>query len=182
MTYRIVPRTEIGLPETVTSSSGKPRPALHLEPMIIFHYTGVSSRDYDTADVAAEVRRIQQVFSATKPFEYNYVIGQAYDDNIYEFAGTYQAAHSAGENSTSFGVLFLNSTREPLTCVQTSKYRWLRDVLIWTQHLAVNPEQLGHRDAPGAATACPGRLIWNARDDLAKPWEGSYSDGFPCEA
>ena len=62
--YRIVPRTEIGLPAVVRSSNGRPRPPLHLEPTITIHYTGVSSRDYAQADVAAEVRRIQEVFSS----------------------------------------------------------------------------------------------------------------------
>ena len=168
--YRIVPRTEIGLPAVVRSSNGRPRPPLHLEPTITIHYTGVSSRDYAQADVAAEVRRIQEVFSSTKPFEYNYVIGQTNDDLIYEFAGNYQAAHSAGENSSSFGVLFLNAVREPFNCVQINKYRWLRDVLIWTQNLTPNPDQLPHKKMPGANTACPGTLGMRAMPELVKPF------------
>jgi hypothetical protein len=168
--YRIVPRTEIGLPAVVRSSNGTPRPPLDHEPIITVHYTGVSSRGYTGADVAAEVRRIQRVFGSTKPFEYNYVIGQANDDAIYEFAGTYQAAHSAGENHQSFGVLFLNAVGEPFNCVQINKFRWLRDVLIWVGELAVNPQQLPHNEMHNARTACPGVMGRRAMPELRKPF------------
>lgn len=170
--YRIVPRTAIGLPAVVRSANGTPRPALHMEPIITVHYTGVSSRGYTTADVAAEVRRIQSVFSKTKPFEYNYVIGQTNDDAIYEFAGTYAAAHSAGENNDSFGVLFLNAVNEPFNCVQINKFRWLRDVLIYVGELAPNPQQLPHDAMHGARTACPGVLGRRAMPELRKPFHG----------
>lgn len=170
MTFRIVPRTEIGLPETVTNANGTPRPPLFNERWVTFHYTGVSSRGYATADVAAEVLRIQQVFSATKPFEYNYVIGQTDDESIYEFAGTFQAAHSAGENADSFGILFLNAVGEPLTATQIAKAQWLRDVLIFVGSLQVNPDQRPHRWMPDAATACPGDIIMESLPELVKPY------------
>ena len=166
MTYQIIPRTVIGLPSVVTSANGIPCPPLHNEPTITLHYTGVSSRDYATADVKAEVLRIQQVFGATKPFEYNYVIGQRNDDAVYEFAGTYQAAHSAGENSTSFGILFLNSVREPLNCVQIHKYQWIRDVLKYVGALQLNAQELPHNNMPGAKTLCPGTLVRRALPQL----------------
>ena len=116
--YRIVPRTEIGLPAVVRSSNGRPRPPLHLEATIT----------------------------------------------------NYQAGHSAGENSSSFGVLFLNAVREPFNCVQINKYRWLRDVLIWTQNLTPNPDQLPHKKMPGANTDCPGTLGMRAMPELVKPF------------
>jgi hypothetical protein len=175
MTYKIVARKEIGLPETVRSSDDTPRPPLSNERWVTYHYTGVSSRSYNTADVAAEVRRIQAEFSSTKPFEYNYVIGQADDDAIYEFAGTFQAAHSGGENADSFGVLFLNAVGEPLTPAQIKKAQWLRDVLIFTGALRAQPEQRPHQLMPGAATACPGDLIVSAMPEIVKP----YTEGSP---
>lgn len=170
MTYRIVPRTEIGLPDFVASSNGTPRPPLANERWVTFHYTGVSSRGYTTADVATEVLRIQEVFSSTKPFEYNYVIGQTEDSAIYEFAGKFQAAHSAGENADSFGILFLNAVGEPLTATQIAKAQWLRDVLIFVGSLQVNPDQRPHRWMPGAATACPGDIIMESLPELVKPY------------
>ena len=173
-TYRIIPRTDIGLPSVVRNINGSRRPPLHNEPTITLHYTGVSSRDYKTHDVGEYVRHIQQIWKHTKPWEYNYVIGQNWDDAIYEFAGTYQAAHSKGENSSSFGVLFFNSTREPLTCQQIDKYRWLRDVLIYVGELAPNPQQVPHYKMPGAKTLCPGTLIKRKVSDLSEPWGGHY--------
>ena len=175
MTFTAVPRTEIGLPARVLSSSGTPRPRLHNARWVTYHYTGVSSRGYKTADVAAEIRRIQQVFASTKPFEYNYVIGQNEDDLVYEMAGLFQAAHSGGENSESFGVLFLNAVGEPLTPTQIKKAQWLRDALIFQGSLRAQPEQRPHQLMPGAATACPGDLIMSAMPELVKP----YTEGSP---
>ena len=75
MTYRIVSRVEAGLPAEVRSSSGTLRPPLVNEPMMTAHYTG-NNIDYTGKDAAEVTRQIQRVFSTTKPFEYNYVIGQ----------------------------------------------------------------------------------------------------------
>ena len=168
MTYRIVPRTEIGLPAEVRSSSGRLRPRLSYEPYLTAHYTGVNV-DY-TARVTPEVvRHIQAIFSTTKPFEYNYVIGQEADDDIFEFAGKYQAAHSGGENSIAFGVLFLLGTYEPLTDLMIDKWRWLRDVLIADGSLRKSVLQVPHGDMPGASTSCPG-LVRERWGELILPW------------
>ena len=175
MSYTLITRTEIGLPSRVLSSSGKQRPRLHNEQWVTYHYTGVSSRNYKTADVAEEIRRIQQVFATTKPFEYNYVIGQNEDDLVYEMAGLFQAAHSGGENGQSFGFLFLNAVGEPLTATQIKKAQWLRDALIFQGSLRSQPEQRPHQLMPGAATACPGVLIMSAMPELVKP----YIEGTP---
>lgn len=169
MTYRIIPRTEVGLPETVTSSGGTPRPPLHNEPMMIAHYTG-NNIDYTGRDAAEVTRQIQRVFATTKPFEYNYVIGQDEDDAIIEYAGKFQAAHSAGENHISFGVLFLLGVGEDPTPIMIDKWRWLRDVLIFEGSLAANVQQIMHFQAPDAATACPGN-IRNFWPKFLTPWE-----------
>lgn len=157
MTYRIVPRTEIGLDPVVRNSDGSVRPPLWDEPMLTAHYTG-NNIDYTGKDAGEVVRQIQQVFSTTKPNEYNYCIGQNEDDKIIEYAGKFQAAHSAGENSIAFGVLFLLGVGEDPTPTMINKYRWLRDVLIYSGHLRVNVDQRMHFQMPGAATACPGNI------------------------
>lgn len=156
--YRIVPRTEIGLPATVTSSNGSPRPLLKDCTYMTAHYTGVS-RSYVGADVPSQIRLIQAVFAATKPFEYNYVIGLPDDDNVYEFAGHYRAAHSGGENSTAVGVLFLVGVDDVVTSKMIDKWRWLRGELAKAGIVSWNVDQRMHFQMPGAATACPGDSI-----------------------
>lgn len=167
--FRVVPRTEIGLPAVVRSSTGALRPPLHLEPWLTWHYTGVNTV-YRGRDVPAQVRHIQAIFEDSKPFEYNYVIGQTEDDAIYEFAGKFRAAHSGGENDLAFGILFLNGVGEPLTDTQIRKAQWLRDVLIFDGALQPKPIQEPHQRMPGAATACPGPLIMSVLDQLAAPF------------
>ena len=156
--FVIVPRTEIGLPAEVRSSGGSLRPPLDYEKWLTNHYTGVNV-DYTDADVPSVIRQIQAIFSATKPFEYNYVIGQWDDNKIYEFAGKFRAAHSAGENSEAFGVLFLNGIMDPLTQKQIRKYQWLRDILIYDGALRPDVIELPHKQMPGAATNCSGPFI-----------------------
>jgi N-acetyl-anhydromuramyl-L-alanine amidase AmpD len=86
--------------------------------------------------------------------EYNYVIHA--DGRIAEFAGAYQAAHCAGRNATSYGVLFLNGVDDPCTDAQVVSFRWLVDVLKWTQAVAPGVRIVQHGQV--AATACPGRI------------------------
>ena len=178
MSYRIVPRTEIGLPAVVTSSTGTPRPPLANEPWITAHYTGVNTV-YSGRDVPAQILHIQRIFSSTKPFEYNYVIGQTDDNLVYEFAGKFRAAHSGGENSDSFGVLFLNGVSEPITDVQQDKWRWLRDVLIADGSLRTDVMQRKHKEMPGAATACPGSLMDAVWGDMLQPYHPQVEPELP---
>lgn len=166
--FTIVPRTEIGLDPVVRNSSGSPRRLVSYgspASFITVHYTGVNVIWGDIGDTPAEIRSIERYAqSAGKPNEYNYVIDQDPSDLIYEYAGLYQAAHSAGENGISYGVLMLNGTNEPITERQWRKLQWLRDVLRYTQP---NHAQLvrPHREMPGAATACPGTSYSQAKAD-----------------
>jgi hypothetical protein len=169
MVYRIVSRVEAGLPAVVTNSTGTPRPPLANAPMTTVHYTG-NNVVYRDADAAAVTRQIQAVFSATKPFEYNYVIGQRPDDQIIEYAGKFVAAHSAGENTISFGVLLLLGVGEKPTDLMIDKYRWLRDVLISSGHIRPNPDQRMHFQMPGAATACAGPTVTARWSEFLLPW------------
>jgi hypothetical protein len=170
--YRIVPRIEAGLPVEVRTSSGGLRPPLSNERWTTAHYTG-NNIDYTGKDAAEIARQIQRVFSASKPFEYNYVIGQEDDDRIIEFAGKFQAAHSGGENGDSFGVLFLLGVGEEITDLMIDKWRWLRDVLIADGSLSPNVEQLQHRQMPKAATACPGESIIRRWPEFLLPYHNT---------
>lgn len=169
MTYRIVPRTEIGLSAVVTTSGGSPRPPIADCDWITAHYTGVNTV-YNGRDIPAQIRHIQAIFSASKPFEYNYVIGQTDDNLIYEFAGKYRAAHSAGENTDAVGVLFLNGVNEPITDVQQDKWRFIRDTFIADGLLRPNPIQARHKDMPNAATSCAGKHVDAVWVDMQQPY------------
>lgn len=169
MTFRIVPRTEYGLPAVVTNSNGTPRPPLNNEPIMTGHYTG-NNIDYTDKVTTEVIKRIQEIFDETKPFEYNYVIGQENNDEIYEFAGEFQAAHSAGENTIAFGVLLLLGVGEEPTPLMIKKWQWLRETLQFAGKLALNCQQLMHFQMPGAATACPGNQVRQLWPEFLKPY------------
>lgn len=174
MGYRIMPRAAIGLDPVVRSSSGAPRPPLHLAAFLTVHYTGTDSGWGDVGDTAAEILAIDRAARARPqpaPNEYNYVIHQDPDDLVHEYAGGYVGAHSAGENDTAVGVLFLNDTDDDLTAWQIDKFRWLRDtVLVPGGVLSPTHRLTPHRAMPGAATACPGPYVLGRLDELAAPW------------
>jgi N-acetyl-anhydromuramyl-L-alanine amidase AmpD len=147
----ITPRTDVGLPARVTNTNRiTARRALARNlGMIVVHYTG-NARSYATADLAKSVQSIHR----WRANEYNYVIHA--DGRIAEFAGAYQAAHCAGRNATSYGVLFLNGVDDPCTDAQVASFRWLVDVLKWTQAVAPGVRIAQHGQV--AATACPGPI------------------------
>ena len=167
--YRIVPRSEVGLPSVVTSSNGSLRPLLRNARYLTAHYTG-NNIDYSDKDTAELAREIQAVFQDTKPFEYGYLIGQESDDRIIEFSGKYQAAHSTGENGEAVGVLFALGIGEKLTDTMIDKWRWLRDVLIADGTLRPDVDQRPHKKMPGAQTACAGKSIDDQWAALVVPW------------
>jgi len=161
MTYRIVSRAEIGLDPVVRNSDGTPRPRM-VFPLAFetYHYTGVNVMWGDVGDTAAEILGIERYAqSAGKPNEYNVVIHQDPDDLIHQYAGEYRAAHSAGENSISHGTLLLNGINEPLTIWQIDKLKWLNQLHRFVGVSNAATLHRGHRDMPGAATACPGPHI-----------------------
>lgn len=172
MTYRIVSRTDIGLDPIVRHSTGDTRPKLANERWMTLHWTGVNVSYSDIGDTGAEIRSIERwAAGQKKPNEYNYVIGQDPDDLLHEYSGAFQAAHSAGENLDSIGVLFLNGTGEPVTDLQIDKARWLRDVLRYYGVLRFAPDVTPHRGMPGANTTCPGDRIAAAAPVINQPWQ-----------
>lgn len=167
--YRIVPRTDIGLPDVVRSSTGAPRPPLRNARWVTVHWTGVE-RNYAGADTGEAIRSIERyVAGLGRPWEYNYVIPQAGAD-VYEYAGAYQAAHSAGENSRAVGVLFLNGIHEPLTVSQVDRVRWLVAVCRYFGIASPTSVVTPHGDMPGAATSCPGPSARWWLGEMRKPY------------
>jgi len=147
----IIPRTDLGLPVRVTGINRiTPRaPLARNLGMVIVHHTG-ANRSYATADLAKSVQSINR----WRANEYNYVIHA--DGRIAEFAGAHVGAHCAGRNSTSYGILFLNSVNDACTDAQVESYRWLIGCLKWTKAISPGAWQVQHGEV--AATACPGRV------------------------
>ena len=170
MTFQVVSRTDIGLDPVVRSSTGSPRPKLGFEPWATIHYTGVDVT-YATRSTPQQILNIEKwAASKDKPNEYNYVIGQENDDKVYEYAGPYQAAHSAGENSESIGILLLNGNREPVTDLQIEKFRWLVSVLQYFAVLSGTCQIVQHYQMPGASTSCAKSVVGNRLPEFRVPW------------
>lgn len=144
-------RFDVGLPARVTNIDRlTPRPLMRPRlGMVIAHYTGVR-RSYATADLTKTIAQIHR----WKANEYNYVIHM--DGTVAEFAGRHRAAHCAGRNDTAYGVLFLNGETDPCTDAQVASFRWLIDVLKWTQAITADATIVQHGQV--ARTACPGRI------------------------
>jgi hypothetical protein len=147
----MLPRTAVGLSARVTGFNQiTERPLLQRElGLVICHHTG-NKGTYHGKDVAKSIRAINR----WKPSEYNYVI--ALDGTIVEFAGAHVGAHCTGRNSTSYGILFLNSVNDACTDAQVESYRWLIGCLKWTKAISPGAWQVQHGQV--AATACPGRI------------------------
>jgi hypothetical protein len=141
------------------------------EPFMTIHYTGVNVTYGDPGDTVQEIIALQNyAVLAGKPFEYNYIIDQDDTDKIYEYAGNFRAAHSAGENDIAIGVLMFNGTAEPATDKQVKKIQWLRAYLIETGILVATVDTRPHQQMPGANTSCPGQLILNRWAEIVTPW------------
>lgn len=174
------------------NNDGTPR-LLLVKPVqyVTVHYTGSPIRSRASTDpVEVYMPWMEGVADATrKSFEYNYVIPPRADrsSQVWEYAGPYQAAHSAGENSISLGVQFAIGVDnypsyvdydwseptiwQPLEDGQVEAFRFLmwklrQEGLIDDRTVMVRP----HKDMPGAATPCPGASILARWDELLMPW------------
>jgi len=174
----LVPRETIWPGKLPTNSTGTPRPKLEqLRPYYTIHYTG-GGLWLDPDDTPAELRSIQAYAAgANKPWEYNYVIdGQGI---VWEYAGDYRAAHSAGENEIAIGVLLLvgfkgkypaveywEAPTEPMIRAVRELRAWLSD----SERLALSHLMRQHNQMPAAATICPGPEVVKRWSDLTLPW------------
>jgi len=146
-------------------SNGSPRPKLSkARPYFTIHYTGAGMW-LDPDDTMTELRAIQAYAkNAAKPWEYNWVIdGQGH---VWEYAGDYVAAHSAGENTEAIGVLLLVGLDQAVppnveqpTPAMIQAVQDLRAWLGGREMLAKDHKMLPHQQMPGANTACPGSAV-----------------------
>jgi hypothetical protein len=127
-----------------------------------------------TPDRLADVRTVQDIAFSRKfnDISYNYLIDL--DGNVYEGRGLNVGAHLEGRNSKSFGVALIGDyTRRVVTDAQVDSVRQLVAWLIGQGALRPGPYPTGgHRDAPDAATACPGEFAMRRLAEMRAPWIG----------
>jgi hypothetical protein len=170
-------RTYAGLPIPHSNDGTTRRPLLApYRTHLTAHYPGSPlGRSY--AEMAGDVKKKTYVHSVQrsalangKSFEYNYFIFM--DGEVWEYAGDFLAAHSAGENPDAYGVQFVNGQDDLCTDAQVTAYQWLRDIHLKSrQRVTMTATTIPHREMPGAATACPGpRAVIPRLADLRKPY------------
>lgn len=166
----IINKRSIAGLSTPVNNNGTPRPLLQpLRPILTVHYTGVSATSYaDPGDTAKELYNLQQAVAKVKSFEYNWLIDS--EGIIWEYAGDYVAAHSAGENPFAIGVIFWNSVQDDLTDAQVQAFRELRYDLTKRNMLSAGHSIIPHKNMPGAATPCPGSKVLARWSELIVPY------------
>lgn len=123
-------------------------------------------------DPYADVRAIESIgLERFGQFSYSYVIHPR-DGEVLEGCGLRRGAHTAGRNSTSFGICWAGNYEERSPkAQQIDATRRLIAELTRAGHLAVGAPVLGHRDV--FATACPGQKLYAVLDVIRHPWEGA---------
>lgn len=157
MAHRIVSRAAWG---AVTPRGQQVRLTLPT-PRVWLHHT------VTTGVGSAAMRKVQNV-AFSRGFEdvsYSFVVDQ--DGNIFEGRGTgVVGAHTKGDNSHSHAICCIGNfdVDEPSAALIDS-VAWLlahgRSEGWWRP-----PRIVGHRDAPKAATACPGKNLYARLDEI----------------
>jgi hypothetical protein len=121
---------------------------------------------------AKDMRVVEQVgMKRFGQFSYSYCAHS--DGTVLEGAGRMVGAHTAGRNSTSFGIALIgNYDERGVTVWQIDAVRQLIAWLIDNGDLTpgVYPTA-GHRDIVGAKTACPGEKAYRLMDAFRVPWD-----------
>lgn len=167
--FQLIPRSVLWPGQVPRSSSGSLRSQVKRPAdFLTGHYTGSPGEWADFDDTHTEAAALQVYAQhASKPWEYNWIVDT--QGQVVEYAGTYQAAHSAGENGVSHGVLFFLGVGEPMTSQMILAFRQLRWWLTECGYLApVGPTP--HNQMPGAATLCPGPKVEEHWAALSTPW------------
>jgi hypothetical protein len=103
-------------------------------------------------------------------FSYSFAIHRS--GTIIEGAGwDFAGAHTAGQNSTSYGFCFIgNYETDTLSAEQIESFKWLvaRGKSLGKINASVAID--GHQKAAGAATACPGRNVMAKLSVLREPF------------
>ena len=150
------------------AASEQRRPAMRLPATAVWlHHSVTAVSD----DPRKDMRLIQRVgISRFGYLSYSYAVHP--NGTVLEGQGTNVGAHTAGRNSTSFGVVLIgNYDQRVVTPEQLNATRWLVAELVRRGHLRPGTYPTGgHRDAPGAATRCPGDWAHRVLSEFRRPW------------
>ena len=158
---RVVPRVEWGMPGPLGPTLDMSR----VRGMWLHHsVTRPGPSAYEDAKTIARIG-----VSRFGRASYSYVIHP--DGTILEMQAGRVGAHTRGHNSTTEAVCFVgNFENDQPTSDAVGSLVWLLD-----NHRHRWPEGLigGHRDASGAATACPGRNLYRVIPDVRAGLSGT---------
>lgn len=148
----------------------------------VVHHTA-GTNDYAPEDVPAILRGIYEYHADTRDWGdigYNFFVdkyGRIWEGRSGGIRHATPGAHAVGYNSLSTGVSVLGDYTA--TAPSQASFDAVASLLAWKLSLhgaradstvVLNgsplPAVLGHRDLPGAATACPGTMLWNRLTEL----------------
>lgn len=147
----IIPRGQWGMP-------GPLGPPMRLPARTLYVHHSVTP----AADGAGPVRAVAHIgIQRFGRASYSYAVTP--DGTVYGMQGGHVGAHTGGQNSTTFGVVLVGNydVARP-TGAQLDAVARLHRRLVADGTLVPAADLLGHRDAPGAATACPGLYLYAA--------------------
>lgn len=163
---KIIPRWRWGAKRPRSSKQAMIRPAHGT----YIHHTVTSGGNRTKKQEKAHMRELQQIaFSRDfSDISYNFVVfpsGRVYKGRGWGVVG----AHTAGSNSFAHAISFVGNyegqkpTKESLEAARAVIRQGVRKGFIKKGGFVT-----GHRDAPGASTACPGKYLY-AKIDTIKP-------------
>jgi hypothetical protein len=125
-----------------------------------------------TENPHADMRLLQQIAFSRKFSDISYSWAVHPSGVVLEGRGFNVGAHTAGRNSTSFGVVLIGDyTKRVVTDAQVDA---VRQLVAWLRaegalSAGVFPTG-GHRQAPGASTVCPGEWAMKRIEEMRRPW------------
>lgn len=178
---KLVPRSEWG------ARAPKARDAMRTPaPRTWIHHTAAAfPRDPTWTErlffkrACAYVREIQTYHQASKGWNdiaYSFLVLGAFFGRRWVFEGRgwgIVGAHTEGDNSSSHGIAVIGNCdvtkprRGVVKAIRTLIDRGCQRGSIASPRR--DHPTGGHRDAPGAATACPGRYLYSRLDDMRRP-------------
>lgn len=166
----IVARATWGMP-------GPLGPAMALPAQVLYLHHSVTT----AANGYTAVRQVAQI-GVNRFGRASYSYACTPDGGMYEMQGTHIGAHTAGQNSTSLAVVLVgNYETTQISNAQVNAVAWLHRHLTSTRRLRAEAPLRGHRDAPGASTACPGRTAYAALPTIRARITGSQPPPSPEE-
>lgn len=127
-----------------------------------------------TSDPRVDMRQLQHIAFSRQFSDVSYSWAIHSSGVVLEGRGVNVGAHTGGRNSSSFGVALIgNYESRVVTDAQVDSVRQLVAWLIGRN--ALNPGLYptgGHRQVPGAATACPGEYAMRRLPEMRAPWTG----------